>query len=104
MYWARLYKKEYGFNPYFISSVNQCYQLRTKVNPYYQVSSLENKAMVDVYLPGIPFPDVFVRSINGSFYDKQMQPLSFEQAVGVLRSKSFFCHKAGIGYDVRKGG
>lgn len=111
VYWARLYKMEYGFDPYFISSINQCYELRAKINPYYQISSLENKALVDVYFSSIPFPEVFVRRINGRFYDKQMNPISYEDAVGILRDRKSFiikpsldsmCGKGVKKYDIAK--
>lgn len=97
LYWARLYKKEYGFNPFFISSVNQCYQLRAKLNPYNQVCSLENKALVDTYLPGIPFPEVFVRCINGCLFDKEMHALTFDEATSLLEAKKQFVIKPALG-------
>ena len=103
VYWARLYKMEYGFDPYFISSVNQCYQLRAKINPYYQVSSLENKALVDIYFPDIPFPKVYVRRINGCFYDKQMNLLSFEDAVSILKGQKSFVIKPSLDTMCGKG-
>ena len=96
LYWARLYKKEFGFDPYFISSVNQCYQLRAKINPRSQVCSLENKALVDIYLPGIPFPEVYVRRINNDFYDKGMNHISFEDAVAILKRKGSFIIKPSL--------
>ena len=103
VYWARLYKKEFGFDPYFISSVNQCYQLRAKINPKNQVCSLENKALVDVYFPGIPFPEVFVRRINKVFFDKEMNRISFEEAAGILKRKGSFVIKPSLGTMCGKG-
>lgn len=103
IYWARLYKKEYGFNPYFISSVNQCYQLRAKINPRDQVCSLENKALIDVYFPGIPFPEVYVRRINNGYYDKEMNRISFEEAIAVLKEKVSFIIKPSLGTMCGKG-
>ena len=97
VYWARMYKKEYGFDPFFISSVNQMYQLRAKVNPYHQICSLENKAMVDLYLPGVPFPEVYVRCINGNYFDKNMHFLSFADAVDILKDKKCFIIKPALG-------
>ncbi len=96
LYWIRLYKKEYGFNPYFISSVNQCYQLRSKINPRIQVCSLENKALVDVYCSGIPFPEVFVRRINNNYYDKGLNRISFENAIAILKQKGSFIIKPSL--------
>lgn len=103
VYWARFYKKEYGFDPYFISSVNQCYQLRAKINPREQVCSLENKALVDVYFPGIPFPEVFVRRINNSYYGKEMNRISFEEAITILKQKGSFVIKPSLGTMCGKG-
>lgn len=103
VYWARLYKKEYGFDPYFISSVNQCYQLRAKINPRDQVCSLENKALVDVYFPEIPFPEVFVRCINKSLFDKEMNRITFEEATTILKQKGSFIIKPSLGTMCGKG-
>ena len=103
VYWARLYKKEYGFNPYFISSVNQSYQLRAKINPRSQVCSLENKALVDIYFPEIPFPEVYVRRINNSFYDQEMNRISFEEATTILQQMGSFIIKPSLGTMCGKG-
>ena len=103
VYWARLYKKEYGFDPYFISSVNQCYQLRAKINPRSQVCSLENKSLVDIYFSGIPFPEVYVRRINNSFFDKEMNRISFEEATAILKQKGSFIIKPSLGTMCGKG-
>lgn len=39
--------------------------LQQKVNPFKLVAALENKAMIDVYAPEIPFPVCFFKCISG---------------------------------------
>ena len=94
--WARLYKQVYGFDPGFLGSVNQFYDLREQVNPYRQVCSLENKALCDVYFPEVPFPEVYVRGLGGSLYDRERKPLSLDEAASLLREKESFILKPAL--------
>ncbi len=93
LYWARLYKKEQGFNPYYLGSTNHCYALRKRINPIKQIHALSNKALSDVYLSGIPFPEVYFRCLKGCLYDKGMTPISMDEAVRILRQKESFVIK-----------
>lgn len=65
--WSRVYKKFHGFNPYFITDW-QLHHILKQTNPYKQVVSLQNKAMVDVYFPEIPFPHNYLKNIRGVFW------------------------------------
>jgi hypothetical protein len=94
--WARLYKKVYGFDPYFLGSVNQFNALRTRINPYRAVCSLENKALLDVYFPEIPFPEVYVRCLNGQLFDAAMRPLTIDDALRILQEKGAFVIKPAL--------
>lgn len=96
LYWARLYKKELGFNPYYLGSSNHCYDLRQRINPVKQIQALSNKAMTDVYYSGIPFPEVYVRCLNGSLYDREMSPLSLDEAARILEQKQSFVIKPAV--------
>lgn len=96
LYWARLYKKVYGFDPYFLGSVNQFNALRARINPYREVCSLENKALLDVYFPEIPFPEVYVRCVNGQLFDATMQPLSLDNAWKILQTHGAFVIKPAL--------
>lgn len=81
--WTRMYKKTYGFNPYFITDYHLNLILR-RFNSYDQVISLENKALIDIYFPSIPFPTTYVRCINGTLYDSKMQVLTASEAFSVI--------------------
>ena len=71
---VRMYKHLHGFDPYFLSD----YQFRHILkftNDYDQLSSLQNKAMVDVYFPDIPFPRYYVKQLRGVVWmDGQCYP------------------------------
>ena len=62
--WLRVYKQQFGFDPFFVSDYQLEFILR-RTNPYNQVISLENKALYDVYFPQIPFPKSYLKCING---------------------------------------
>lgn len=96
VYWARVYKKEVGFDPYYISTGLHNVQLKAYLNPTKEVSSLVNKALVDVYLPEIPFPKAYVRCVHGNYYDREMNHLSFEDAVAILKDKGSFVIKPAL--------
>ncbi len=93
--WFRIYKREFGFSPYFVDALHIKYIVE-KFNPFHQVISLENKAMGDIYFPEIPFPEVYVRALNGLFYDSQMNILSLNEAIRLLSSKRTFIIKPSI--------
>lgn len=93
--WYRIYKMEHGFSPYFVDALQIKYILE-KFNPFHQTISLENKAMGDVYFPEIPFPEVYVRCLNGVLYDRTMNRLTLEEAIKVLIGKESFIIKPSI--------
>lgn len=95
--WARAYKKFFGFDPYYISVGYHSILIKKYLNPYMQVCSLENKALVDLYFPMIPFPQPLVRSINGVLYDKDMNCISFDEAVEILKAAREFVIKPALG-------
>lgn len=104
--WARVYKKEFGFDPYYISVGYHSILIKKQLNPYKQICSLENKALVDVYFPEIPFPQAYIRCINNILYDKDMNVISFEEAVRILEEKKRFVIKPALytmqGHGVKK--
>lgn len=95
---ARLFKKIHGFSPYYLSP---CWynEMRAFFNPARQLYSLENKALCDVYFPAIKFPEVYVRCLNGSFFDKEMHYLTKDEAKAILREKGVFVIKPAIGSE-----
>lgn len=65
--WVRMYKKAHGFDPYFITDW-QLHFILKQTNPYKQVVSMQNKAMLDVYFPEIPFPHCYLKNIRGVYW------------------------------------
>lgn len=104
--WARVYKKELGFDPYYISVGYHSILIKKLLNPYKQICSLENKALVDVYFPEIPFPKAYLRCINNILYDSKMNKISFEEAMRFLLEKKQFVIKPALdfmqGHGVKK--
>lgn len=100
--WFRIYKKEHGFSPFFIDVLQMQYILE-KFNPPNQFAALVNKAMCDVYFPQIPYPEVYVRCLNGTYFDKQLNHLRKSDAVNLLLERDEFIikpamdSKSGIG-------
>lgn len=99
---ARLYKKIHGFSPYYLSP---CWynEIREKMNPRDQLYALENKALCDVYFPQLSFPEVYLRRLNGFFFDKDMNYLSLDEAKNLLESKIEFVIKPSIGTEQGQG-
>lgn len=93
--WSRIYKKIRGFSPYYLGALwNQ--EIDHKVNPSSQVVALENKALCDVYFPELNFPKPYVRCLNGSLYDGQMNYIRMEDAVKILNRKERFVIKPSV--------
>ena len=103
---ARLYKKENGFDPHYISSSYHGVLVEKRIIPHNQICSLENKALVDLYFPEMPFPQAYIRCINNILYDKEMNRISFEEAVRFLIEKKQFIIKpainSGQGHGVKR--
>lgn len=93
---VRLFKKVQGFSPYYLAP---CWymQVRQRVNPRLPLFALGNKAMCDLYFPEIAYPEPYVRKLNGSYYDKDMHFLSFDEAVALLMEKKEFVLKPALG-------
>ena len=93
--WSRIYKKIKGFSPYYIGACwNQ--DIDYKVNPTTQVVALENKALCDVFFPELNFPKPYVRCLNGSLYDKDMNYISMDKALEILKTKDRFVIKPSV--------
>lgn len=93
--WSRIYKKIKGFSPYYLGALwNQ--EIDYKVNPTSQVVALENKALCDVFFPELNFPEPYVRCLNGSLYDKEMNYISMAEAVEILKTKDRFVIKPSV--------
>lgn len=75
----RIYKKFNGFSPFYLGPM-WYNEIRRVINPRNQLQSLENKAMCDVYFPQLNFPCVYVRGLRGEIYDREMFPISIEEA------------------------
>lgn len=93
---ARVFKKIHGFSPYYLAPT-WYNEMRKEINPKSQLYALENKALCDVYFPDIKFPEVFVRGLNGSLFDKDMNYISMNDAVSILKAKREFIIKPAIG-------
>lgn len=93
--WARVYKKEHGFSPYFVGLYQSCV-LREKLNPKVQLHAFDNKAMCDVYFPDINFAHPFVRKIAGVYYDCDMRPISLQQAIEILKKENEYIIKPAL--------
>lgn len=103
--YVRMYKKEYGFSPYFISD----YQYQTildTLNPIAETIALDNKAMYDMYFPTIPQVPIYTRRIRGLSYDEKMQNITRDEEVRILSQYISFIIKpsknTGCGVGVRK--
>ena len=79
----RLYKKEHGFDPYYICDFQYSYIL-DRFNPSERVVGLTNKALYDVYFPNIRFPKSYLKCIRGNFYSESMELLSLDDAIDYL--------------------
>lgn len=55
------------------------------------------------FFPQLSFPEVYLRRLNGSFYDKEMNYLSREEAKALLASYDEFVIKPSIGTDQGQG-
>ena len=99
---ARVYKKIHGFSPYYLSP---CWynEIRERMNPVKQLYSLENKALCDIYFPQLSFPEVYLRRLNGSFFDKEMNYLNLDEAEMLLASKKEFVIKPSLGTEQGQG-
>ncbi|MBE6223881.1 MAG: hypothetical protein E7122_01450 [Bacteroidales bacterium] len=72
-------------------------------NPYEQLSSFENKGIVDVLFPEIPFPKAYVRRIQNVYYDVNMNKISEKEAISILRQYNNYIIKPSFGTFQGKG-
>lgn len=103
--YLKLYKKEQGFDPYFICDYPLQLILK-KTNPLQQVEALQHKGLVDVWFPELNFPEVYVRCIAGVMYDKDMNKITPEESLRIIKGKESFIIKptvdTGCGKGVKK--
>lgn len=103
--YTKLYKKEYGFDPYFICDYS-LQKILKKTNPLKQVEALQHKGLVDIWFPDLNFPEVYVRCIAGVLYDKNMNVLTQDETVKLINEKETFIIKptvdTGCGKGVKK--
>lgn len=92
---ARAYKKIHGFSPYYLAP---CWynEIRDYTNPRNQLISFENKALSDIIFPSLSFPKVYVRCLNGRYYDKEMRYISPQEARQILINKECFIIKPAV--------
>lgn len=100
--YSMMYKKEYGFSPYFINDY-QLGNILNKINPYKQVVSLANKAMIDVYFDELPLPKVIVKRISNIFYDEKMNIITEENVITKLIDTLKFVIKPSVDTGCGKG-
>lgn len=103
--YTKIYKKEYGFDPYFICDYS-LQKILKKTNPLKQVEALQHKGLVDVWFPDLNFPVVYVRCIAGVMYDKSMNVLTLEECIKIIEGTDTFIIKptvdTGCGKGVKK--
>jgi len=83
--WQRVFKKEIGFNPLFLTDYQLLHVFR-KTNVYKQVVSLEHKAMFDVYFPDILFPQNYIKSIQGVCW-MGTEKIALSNAIDILANQ-----------------
>lgn len=93
--WHRIYKRECGFSPFYLSEMQVWYMLE-KLNPYDQVVSLQNKALCDLYLPQIPYPTAIIRGVCGRLYNHDMQPIGIETSLKLIKEVDSFIIKPSV--------
>ena len=98
----KLYKKEYGFNPFFICDYPLQLILK-RTNPLKQVEALQHKGLVDVWFPELNFPEVYVRCIAGVLYDKNMNIITHEEALRIINENDSFIIKPTVDTGCGKG-
>ena len=100
--YLKLYKKEHGFDPYFISDYPLQLILK-RTNPLKQVEALQHKGLVDVWFPELNFPEVYVRCIAGILYDKDMNIITPEDSLRIIKRKDLFIIKPTVDTGCGKG-
>jgi len=93
--WARVYKREHGFSPYFVGLYQSCV-LREILNPKIQLHAFDNKALCDIYFPEMSFAQPYIRRVAGVFYDSAMKVLSKEEALDILNAKDEYVIKPAL--------
>ena len=93
--WARVYKKEHGFSPYFVGLYQSCV-LREILNPKIQLHAFDNKALCDIYFPEIHFAQPYIRRIAGVYYNSEMNQLTLQEAVVFLKNKGSYIIKPAL--------
>ena len=100
---ARLYKMKNGFDPYYISVGYHSIIINKQLNPRNQICSFENKALIDIYLQESSFPLTYIRCINNNLYDKEMNEISFEDSVRLLKERKQFVIKPALNTSQGRG-
>ena len=93
--WISVYKKEHGFSPYMVGLYQSCL-LRAALNPKIQLHAFDNKAMYDIYFPDIQFAKTYVRRISGVLYDLDMNCITLERAVDILKDQGNYIIKPAL--------
>ena len=100
--YSMMYKKEYGFDPYFLNDF-QYQEILKKTNPYNQVISLTHKAMIDIYFKELQLPKVYLKCIANVFFDDKMNALSFNEGIERLIGLNHFVIKPTVSTRCGKG-
>lgn len=100
--YLKMYKYEYGFNPYFLTDYYYQFVLN-KTNNYHDVYAFKNKAMYDVYFLRIPVPVVITRFIYGVVKDGKMNDISRDKEIEILLEQKRFIIKPSVETGCGKG-
>lgn len=90
--YLKMYKKEKGFDPYFLTDYYFQFIL-DKTNKYNDIVAFKNKAMYDVYMPKIPVGKLYSRNFGCGIKDDKMRNISRENEIGILLEKKQFIIK-----------
>lgn len=104
--YVRMYKKEHGFDPYFMPDYEFYQYVIPRTNPSSYVSAFKNKALYDVYFSQMPIIQSVTMCLGGGKYKNGMIPISDEQEYELLINLKAFIIKpafdSGCGKGVKK--
>lgn len=103
MSWYKIYKEINGFDSGYVTDYFYAHILK-------RLNGIERneppKSLYDVFYKSIPFPETYLRNVEGLFYDRDMNNLDFCEAVKLLGKLDSFIIKPSIesggGKNVKK--
>lgn len=105
--YVRMYKKEYGFDPYFIPDYEFYRYVIPRTNPSSLVTAFKNKALYEVYFAQMPIiQNVTACFVGGGKYKNGMIQITKEEELELLMQLNSFIIKpafdSGCGKNVKK--